>query len=115
MLLLDRGWNRQIVQIIGQGFTAETAVHQATDQIANRIGQIEDIYLRERLNDFKDLAIRILHILERLKSAKKVKVVPKQVILVAQNLGPAELLDYDLSKIKGIALAEGSQTMHVTM
>lgn len=115
MLLLDRGWNRQIIQIIGQGYTAETAVRQATDQIATRIGQIEDIYLRERLNDFKDLAARILHILERLKSGRKIKYVPKQVILVAQNLGPAELLEYDLSKIKGIALAEGSQTMHVTI
>ncbi len=115
MLLLDRGWNRQIIQIIDQGYTAETAVHQATHQIVERIGKIEDVYLRERLSDFKDLAVRILHILERLKSGKKLKVIPKQVILVAQSLGPAELLDYDLSKIKGIALAEGSQTMHVTI
>lgn len=115
MLLLDRGWNRQIVQNIGQGYTAETAVRQATEQIANRIGQIEDNYLRERLNDFKDLAIRILHILERLKSGRKSQLIPKQVILVAQTLGPAELLDYDLSKIKGIVLTEGSQTMHVTI
>lgn len=115
MLLLDRGWNCQIVQIISQGFDAETAVCQATEQIANRIGQIEDVYLRERLNDFKDLAVRVLHILERLKSGKKVRVIPKQVILVAQSLGPAELLDYDLSRIKGIVLTEGSQTMHVTI
>ena len=115
MLLLDRGWNRQIVQNIGQGFTADTAVRQATEEIANRIGQIEDNYLRERLNDFKDLAVRILHILERLKSGKKSVFISKQVILVAQTLGPAELLDYDLSKIKGIVLAEGSQTMHVTI
>ena len=115
MLLSGRGWNRQIIQSIDQGFTAETAVRQATEQIANRIGQIEDNYLRERLNDFKDLAVRILHILERLRSGKKTKFIPKQIILVAQTLGPAELLEYDLSQIKGIVLAEGSQTMHVTI
>ena len=74
MLLMDRGWNRQIVQIINQGVTAETAVHQATEQIVNRIGQIEDVYLRERLNDFKDLAMRVLHTLERLnKSGTKLQ------------------------------------------
>ncbi len=116
MLLMDRGWNRQIVQIINQGVTAETAVHQATEQIVNRIGQIEDVYLRERLNDFKDLAMRVLHTLERLnKSGTKLQKLPNKVILVAKSLGPAELLDYDLSKIKGIVLAEGSQTMHVTI
>ena len=116
MLLMDRGWNRQIVQIINQGVTAETAVHQATEQIVNRIGQIEDVYLRERLNDFKDLAMRVLHTLERLnKTGTKIQKLPSKVILVAKSLGPAELLDYDLSKIKGIVLAEGSQTMHVTI
>ena len=35
--------------------------------------------------------------------------------MVAQSLGPAELLDYDLKKIKGIILEEGSQTMHMVI
>ncbi len=34
-------------------------------------------------------------------------------ILIAQNLGPAELLEYDRRRLKGVVLEEGSLTAHV--
>jgi phosphotransferase system enzyme I (PtsP) len=34
---------------------------------------------------------------------------------VARNLGPAELLEYDRRKLKGVILQEGSLTAHVTI
>ena len=40
---------------------------------------------------------------------------PRATILVATSMGPAELMDYDLSRIKGIVLEEGSQTMHMVI
>ncbi len=114
MLLKDRGWNRQICEFIAKGVTAETAVHQSIDNIAEKILKIDDLYLQEKLNDFQDLAVRVLQTLEHINlKTKKKKALPKQIILVAQNLGPAELLDYDLSQIKGIVLEKGSKTMHV--
>ena len=116
MLLKDRGWNRQIEEFISKGVTAETAIHQSIEKIAERILKIDDTYLQEKLNDFQDLAVRVLQTLEHINLAnKKKKKLPKQIILVAQNLGPAELLDYDLSQIKGIVLEKGSKTMHVAI
>ena len=37
------------------------------------------------------------------------------IILIARNMGPAELLDYDRSKLKGLVLEEGSATTHVAI
>ncbi|MDO9489651.1 MAG: phosphoenolpyruvate--protein phosphotransferase, partial [Sphingomonadaceae bacterium] len=39
----------------------------------------------------------------------------QDAILVARNLGPAELLEYDRRYLKGVVLEEGSLTSHVTI
>ncbi len=111
MLLLDRGWNRKIDEIIMQGFTAQTAIYRATEEITQRMSQLQDAYLRERMHDFQDLAGRLLQYLDGNLQEKSLK----DIILVAQNLGAAQLMDYDLSKIKGIVLSEGSTTMHLAI
>ena len=38
-----------------------------------------------------------------------------ETILVARNLGAADLLEYDRRKLRGIVLEEGSKTAHVTI
>src|SRR5207244_5263947 len=40
---------------------------------------------------------------------------PNEFILVAQTMGPAELLDYAAHRIKGLVLEEGSPTAHVAI
>ena len=40
---------------------------------------------------------------------------PDDTILVARNLGAADLLEYDRRKLRGIVLEEGSKTAHVTI
>ena len=112
MLLLDRGWNRKIEEIIQAGFTSKTAVYKATEEITKRMSKLDDVYLRERMHDFQDLAGRLLHFLDDSEKQNKIR---DSVIIVARNLGPAQLMDYDLSQIKGIVLAEGSATMHVAI
>jgi len=43
------------------------------------------------------------------------KSLPDHAILVARALGPADLLDYDISRLRGVVLEEGSPTMHVAI
>ena len=40
---------------------------------------------------------------------------PDNAILIARNLGPAELLEYDRTKLKGLLLEEGSSASHAAM
>ena len=70
MLLLDRGWNRKIEEKILNGVTAQTAVCQVTEEITRQMKELNDAYLRERMNDFQDLATRLLYYLDGSESEK---------------------------------------------
>jgi phosphotransferase system enzyme I (PtsP) len=67
------------------------------------------------MHDLDDLANRLLRIVSgQLGTAAKAGV-PQDAVLIARNLGPAELLEYDRRKLKGVILEEGSLTAHVTI
>ena len=74
------------------------------------IGQARDPYLRERVHDLEDLNDRLLRHLAG--DGDKARVLPDNAILIARNLGPADLLEYDRTKLKGILLEEGSAASH---
>ena len=40
---------------------------------------------------------------------------PEEVVVIARNMGPAELLDYDMARVKALLLEEGSPTSHVAI
>lgn len=114
MFVHDKGWLQKMKQEIENGLTAEAAVLKVCAEMVRRMELTNDSYIKERIHDFRDLTSRIIRLLhgKQLISAKKL---PRNAILIAESLGPAELLDYDLSRIKGIVLEEGSQTMHVVI
>ncbi|MBP5534195.1 MAG: phosphoenolpyruvate--protein phosphotransferase [Alphaproteobacteria bacterium] len=115
MFTKDKGWIQKMTDYIHSGFTAEGAVQKVTDDMTERMSMITDPYLKERIHDFQDLADRLLQHLAGKDIKSKNNELTDNTILVAHSMGPAELLDYDREKIKGIILEEGSPTMHVVI
>lgn len=115
MFIKDKGWIAKMIKAIESGLTADAAVQKIRDEITARMELMTDPYIRERIHDFNDLTSRLMRHLRRQSQKGEAVKLPKNTILVAQNLGPAELLDYDRKKIKGIILEEGSQTMHMVI
>jgi len=117
MIAQDRGWIRRIKEAVSTGLTAEGAVVRVQDETRARMKDVDDAYLRERLLDLEDLAYRLLQHLsggpEALAAAAGA--LPEDAILVARNMGPAELLDYDSARLRGLVLEEGSATSHVAI
>lgn len=113
MIASDRGWIRKIQEYIQKGFTAESAVQKVRRHTRERFAQMGDQFLKGRLSDFEDLASRLLKHLSGKDSVTED--LPESTILVAHNLGPAELLDYDRRVIKGLVLEEGVHTAHVAI
>jgi phosphotransferase system enzyme I (PtsP) len=111
----DVGWLRRIGDAINTGLTAEAAVQKVNDEIHARMRQVSDAYLRERVHDLEDLANRLLQHL--LKSQNTILDVPAgdDFVLVARNLGPAQLLDYHSESLKAVVLEEGSPNSHVAI
>jgi phosphotransferase system enzyme I (PtsP) len=111
----DRGWVRRIREAIDGGLTAEAAVQKVQEDNRARMAQITDPYLRERLHDLEDLANRLIQHLTGRTIAEAGDQLPDQVVLLARNMGPAELLDYDPGRLRGLLLEEGSPTSHVAI
>jgi phosphotransferase system enzyme I (PtsP) len=115
MFAEDRGWLERIADAIGTGLTAEAAVQKVQEDNRARLAQVSDSYIRERVADFDDLANRLVRHLTGDRTAADRTDLPEDIVLVARNLGPAELLEYDRRKLKGVALEEGSTTSHVAI
>ena len=115
MIAEDAGWFGRIEKAIEGGLTAEAAVQKVQNDIRARLSQVGDAYLRERVDDFDDLANRMIQHLAGEDASRRLKTLPEDVIVVARTLGPAELLDYDSSRLRGVVLEEGSPTAHVAL
>ena len=115
MFAADRGWLRRITEAVRSGLTAEAAVQRVRDETRNRMLQISEPYLRERLFDLEDLANRLQQYLAGAEPGIADADGPAEFILVAHSMGPAELLDYASRRIRGLVLEEGSPTAHVAI
>jgi phosphotransferase system, enzyme I, PtsP len=113
MFAHDRGWNRSLEEAVRSGLTAEAAVERVRSEHRARLGQARDPYLRERLHDLEDLNDRLLRHLTG--APVGVRALPDNAILVARNLGPADLLEYDRTKLRGVLLEEGSNASHAAL
>ncbi|MDO9337103.1 MAG: phosphoenolpyruvate--protein phosphotransferase [Caulobacter sp.] len=113
MFAHDRGWNRSLEEAVRSGLTAEAAVERVRSEHRARLGKAKDPYLRERLHDLEDLNDRLLRHLSGDGDVKRE--LPEDAILIARNLGPADLLEYDRTRLKGILLEEGSTASHAAI
>jgi phosphotransferase system enzyme I (PtsP) len=115
MFAHDRGFVRRLKEAIGTGLTAEAAVERVQSDNRARMMRQTDPYLRERLHDLDDLANRLMRQLTGEKSPAGREDLPENAIVVARHMGPASLLDYDRSKLRGLVLEEGGATSHVAI
>ena len=115
MFAYDEGWSRRINEAIDSGLTAEAAIERVQQRTRMRMREIDDPLLADRMHDLEDLSNRLLRIVSGQLGTAAKQGLRKDSILVARNLGPAELLEYDRRRLKGVVLEEGSLTAHVVI
>ncbi|WP_038036181.1 phosphoenolpyruvate--protein phosphotransferase [Thermopetrobacter sp. TC1] len=115
MFAHDRGWVRRIEEGIRRGLSAEAAVERVQSDNRARMLRQTDPYMRERMHDLDDLANRLLRILTGQVGTAAQGKLPKDAVIVARNMGPAELLDYDRERLRGLVLEEGGTGSHVAI
>jgi len=76
---------------------------------------IDDPLLSERMHDLDELSNRLLRIVSGRMGTAAQTGLARDTILVARNLGPADLLEYDRRRLKGVLLEEGSLTSHMVI
>ncbi|MEH3120859.1 MAG: phosphoenolpyruvate--protein phosphotransferase [Sphingomonas phyllosphaerae] len=115
MFAYDEGWARRINEAIDSGLTAEAAIERVQQRTRQRMREIDDPLLADRMHDLEDLSNRLLRIVSGQMGTAAQMGLRQDTILIARNLGPAELLEYDRRRLKGVVLEEGSLTAHVTI
>ncbi|MEX0590850.1 MAG: phosphoenolpyruvate--protein phosphotransferase [Xanthobacteraceae bacterium] len=115
MFAHDRGWLHKLREAVMTGLTAEAAVERVQSDTRARMMRQTDPYLRERLHDLDDLANRLLRELMGETQGSRREELPDNAIVVARNMSPAALLDFDRSRLRGVVLEEGAMTSHVAI
>jgi phosphotransferase system enzyme I (PtsP) len=114
MFANDRGWVDRLTEAINNGLTAEAAVERVQNDTRARMMRSTDPYIKDRLHDLDDLANRLLRVLTGDGATGK-KDLPDNAILVARNMGPADLLEYDRTRLRAVVLEEGAAISHVAI
>ncbi len=97
-------------RISQQGYNAEWAISEAVDDIARAFNQIDDDYIRERVNDVRAVAARVIGHLrgEALSSLPQ----GERVVLLAHDLTPTDTMNLSPDTVLCFATEEGGRTAH---
>jgi phosphotransferase system enzyme I (PtsI) len=118
MILADpklQGSARRILE--EQCIEAEWALDQAVERIADVFAAIEDPYIRERIQDVRAVSERVMNHLALLDrdngaAALAAKPLSNRVVLMANDLTPADTIEIEVEKIMSLATEQGGKTSH---
>jgi phosphotransferase system, enzyme I, PtsP len=115
MFAHDHGWRRRLDEALATGLTAEAAVQRVRNDTRARMLRMPDQRFRDRLHDIDDLSNRLLRFLSGGTETAATGSLPEDAIVIARTMGPAELLDYDRQRLRGLVLEEGGVNSHVAI
>lgn len=112
LIVGDRKLNEEIQSVIEKKLIpAESAYSQVIQKYIATISALSDPYLKERANDIKDVASRLLaHLLGT--DRNHLDKLPGSRIIVSHDLTPSETAMLDREHVLGIATESGSKTSH---
>lgn len=112
-LATDRGWQRAAAKLINGGSSAESAATAATEQFVEMFTKVGGL-MAERVTDLRDVRDRVIAELMGLPEPG-VPTPDEEVILLADDLAPADTAGLDPSLIRGIATRLGGPTSHTSI
>jgi phosphotransferase system enzyme I (PtsP) len=95
------------------GQWAQGALKQVIREHVGRFELMDDPYLKERGSDVKDLGVRILGYLQRIREKKTQ--FPKDTILVGEEVTPSMLTSIPAERLRGVVSLRGSGSSHVSI
>ncbi len=121
LLLTDASYQEYIGNVIrNQMVNAEYGVCAAREYFSQRFSSMDDVYMRERAEDVKDVSDRLLGILtgrSRYARTSENEMVTgyEPVIMVADDFAPSETVQFDKSKILALVTVRGSVNSHTAI
>jgi phosphocarrier protein FPr len=103
-------------QLMVEGHGVAWSWQQAVDRLADRLAALGNPLLAARAADLRDVGRRVLgHIDPNLKTTTLAELPSDGCILIAPDLSPSDTATLDLSKVIGLATAQGGPTAHTAI
>ncbi|NCF44531.1 MAG: phosphoenolpyruvate--protein phosphotransferase [Proteobacteria bacterium] len=112
-MLDDGALAGDIREVVRRGEWAQGALRKVIRQHVGRFEVMGDPYLRERGTDVKDLGVRVLAYLQRIREKKTQ--FPDDAILVGEEITPAMLGAIPAEQLRGVVSLRGSGNSHVAI
>lgn len=113
MMLEDRGFISKVEQHIKGGLGAEASLKHVVEEYLAAFAGMSDEYLSERAADVKDVGLRVLRNLLGVEEPERA--LERDSVLVADDITISDLTLLDHEHLRGIVLATGGVTSHVTI
>ncbi|MDX2368945.1 MAG: phosphoenolpyruvate--protein phosphotransferase [Colwellia sp.] len=105
--------NRDIAKKIDQGWQVQSALKLVFENYIGQFEAIDDSYIKERASDIRDLGNRLLFNLEQQHTQPLT--LPKSFILLAEDVTPVMLAEYQHKGLKAIVSLSGSANSHAAI
>ncbi len=112
-LLDDRSLGSEVITLIREGFTAQSAWSQVIIEHVRTFNRMDNAYLRERAADVRDLGRRVLEHLQ--ETSKREQVFPSSSVLIGEELAAPDLAKVSLDNIKALVSVRGSHNSHLAI
>ena len=114
LVLQDPTFVEEIVELVKGRMNAEAAVSAVIEKYALAIEGIEDVYMRERAADIRDVGRRVLGLLLEERPVETIGL-PEGTIIVADELQPSVTAHLEVGKIRGFITEKGGKTSHAAI
>ncbi len=115
MILGDPSFAENVIQKIElESVNAEWAVSEVEEELEARFESFENEYLRERGDDIKDVAQSLLKNLQGI-SHHDLSEIDHDVIILADDITPADAVRFNQKPIVGFATVTGGRTSHTSI
>ena len=114
LLLEDESYNDSIRNIIeNQSVNAEYAIAVTSDNFAEMFSSMDDVYMKERAADIRDISNRLIRNLQAGDHDNAIG--DDKVIICADDLAPSETVLLDKDKVLAFVTAHGSSNSHTAI
>lgn len=115
LMLDDPYYMGTIEEIVNKDkINVESALVQVTELLLSTFKQLNNLYIRERISDIRDVVDRILaHLLG--KSLPNISLIQNEAIIVATELKPSETVQIDRRHVQGFVTDNGGETSHAAI
>ncbi len=101
-------------RIADERINAEAAVQREMDGLAEAFAAMEDAYLAARIDDIRDVGWRLIRALVR-HAYRPFTMLPKNAVIVAAELSPADTAMLHPKQVRGLALSSGGADSHTAI